>query len=288
MQETEVVFEANADDFATKVLATSLLRPVVVDFWAPWCGPCLALGPILERVVRSFGGRAALAKVNIDQNPSLAMQYGVRSIPAVKVFKKGHVVAEFVGALPESEVRRQLSAVIPSEADDLVAEADELAAQGQWEKAKEKYEQALAAQPNHPRAALRLAEAALREGDFQRALQLAEKVEERAPERELAEKVACRAWFAQRCAEAGDRAACEQQAAEQPENLEARFALACRLVLDGEYERALEEFLALVKADRDFRSGEPREAMVRIFALVGQNSELANKYRRLLASQLYK
>ena len=116
MAEQKLVFDANGQNFAQEVVAASKTRPVVVDFWAPWCGPCRMLGPILERVIGSMNGRAVLAKVNVDENPQLSSQWRVQSIPAVKIFVNGVVAGEFVGAAPEAEVRRAIEAALPKPA----------------------------------------------------------------------------------------------------------------------------------------------------------------------------
>ena len=115
MAEQALVFDVSADSFAQDVLAASATRPIVVDFWAPWCGPCRMLGPILEKVVTSLQGKMALAKVNVDENQELAAQWHIRGIPAVKVFAGGKVVGEFVGAAPEPEVLRALEAALASQ-----------------------------------------------------------------------------------------------------------------------------------------------------------------------------
>ncbi len=112
MEEQKLVFDVNGDTFAQQVIEASKAQPVVVDFWAQWCGPCRALGPVLEAVVTSMNCRVVLAKVNVDDNQSLAADWKIRSIPAVKVFVNGEVAGEFVGAAPEPEVRRTLEAVL--------------------------------------------------------------------------------------------------------------------------------------------------------------------------------
>ncbi len=113
MEEKDLVFDASEADFEEAVLKASHTRPVVVDFWAPWCGPCRMLGPILERVIASLNGRAALAKVNVDENRTLAGEWRVQSIPSVKVFVNGEVAGQFVGSAPEAEVRKAIESALP-------------------------------------------------------------------------------------------------------------------------------------------------------------------------------
>jgi putative thioredoxin len=116
MADAKSVYDVNDQNFYQAVMVASNERPVIVDFWAPWCGPCRILGPLLDKIVASLQGRAVLAKVNVDQNPQLAAQWRIMGIPAVKVFVNGQVAAEFVGALPEREIRRALEPVLPRSA----------------------------------------------------------------------------------------------------------------------------------------------------------------------------
>jgi putative thioredoxin len=287
MQAEPVVFEVGPGEFEQKVLAASAERPVLVDFWAEWCAPCRALTPVLEQVVQSYGGRAALAKLNVDEDPQTAARYGVRGIPAVKVFRNGEVAAEFVGALPEPEVRRVLWPVLPSETDDLVARGDRLIEQGKLDEAEAAFREAVQQDEGHTGALLRLGTLALEGGREHEARELLGRIEEDAPEHAAAQALLGRMELAETCREAGGREACRRRVEEAPEDLDARYDLACCLAAEGEHEAALEQFLLILAADRHYRDQAPREAMVRIFNLVGPRSDLANQYRRKLAGVLY-
>lgn len=286
-QQAELVFDVPPQDFDRGVLEASRERPVVVDFWAPWCAPCHVLGPALEKVVRSLGGRAVLAKVNIQEDPSFAAKWKITGIPAVKIFKDRQIIGEFTGALPEPEIRRQLSALLPSEADDLVAEGDRLAISGSYPEAEAKYREALAVDPGHTRACVRLAEAAVVRGDYEEAKKLASTAAAAGPQDAEVEALQARMWFIDKCADSGGMDASRRKQAEDPRDATARIELACCLAAQGAYEDALEEFLQVVRLDRSYGKGEPREAMVRIFSILGDQSELTRRYRQQLARELY-
>ena len=286
-ERAELIFEVSPQDFDRGVLEASRERPVVVDFWAPWCAPCRVLGPVLERVVSSLQGRAVLAKVNIEQDLNFAAKWGISGIPAVKVFKDGKIIGEFVGALPESEIRRQLSAVLPSKADELVAEADELATKGDSAEAETRYREALVIDPRHGPASVRLAEVALARGDYQEAKKLVSTAASASPQDAAIESLLNRIWFIERCAENGGMDLCRRKQAEDPQDLTARFNCAGCLAAEGAYEDALEELLDLVRVDRTYGKGAPRDAMVRLFSALGQQSELARQYRQRLSRELY-
>src|SRR5512142_1504260 len=162
--------------FDAAVVEESRRRPVVVDFWAPWCGPCRTLGPVLERLAAAGGGEWLLAKVNVDDDPGLAGRFGVQGIPAVKAFRGGEVVDEFVGALPEARVRSWLEGVVPGPADAAFAEAEARRQAGDEAAAREALSRVLALRPGHGGALLALAELELAAGRSAEALALAERV----------------------------------------------------------------------------------------------------------------
>jgi putative thioredoxin len=284
---SESIFDVDREDFEEKVVAESFRRPVVVDFWASWCGPCRTLGPILEDVVRSTGDRAALARVDADRNPELSMQYQVRGIPAVKIFREGKVVKEFVGALPRSEVEAILKSVVPDENDGLLDQADLLAAGGDETAAAGLYERVLGNRPGDERAILGLARVRLAERDHPAAREWAERIQEGSPHYDGARAVLSQVVFAESCAASGGRAVAERRAAENPEDLDARFQFAACCAGEGDYASALKEWLSIVERKRGFRDGAAKEAMVSIFHLLGQNHEVVGDYPQRLYRALY-
>jgi len=287
MADNQVVFDIAPGQFEQQVVAASSRRPIVVDFWAEWCVPCRTLGPILERIVRSYQGRALLAKLNVDQDQQTAVRYGVHSIPAVMVFRDGRVAGEFIGALPEPEVARILAAVLPSRADELVSEGDRLLEQGRIEEAESRYRQALEQDADHAGALLRLGTDALEDGRSEEARKLLSRIEENAPEHDDAQGLLARIEFVEGCTATGGLAACERRLAQNAHDLDARYDLACCLAAEENYDRALEEFLKIVETDKNYRDQAARNAMVRIFSLIGPRTELADSYRRKLARVLY-
>jgi putative thioredoxin len=274
-------------DFENRVIARSSQQVVAVDFWAPWCAPCRALGPVLEQVVKSFQGKAVLAKVNVDENQALAAKWQVRSIPVVKLFKSCRVAKEFVGALPEHEIRRELSSVIPSEADDLVAEAEELVRSGDTRSAENCYRRALEIENGHASAIVRLARISLDNGNHEEARHLAESVSASADEYEDALSIIARVGFLECCKKEGGRNSVENQLAKESRNLDLMYAQACCFAAEGRYEDALEQFMRIIEQDKHYQKDAPKSAMVRIFAIVGERNKLADDYRERLTRLLY-
>ena len=252
------VIEVDQGDFQTRVVEASREIPVVVDFWAGWCRPCLVLGPLLERLADEYGGRFVLAKVDVDANQELSGAFGVQGIPAVKAFKDGRVASEFVGAQPEPVVRRFLDSIVPSQADELVASLPSDEAE-----AESSLRAALEAEPGHPRASAELARRLLDRDDVEGARRLVAAADPSPEVDRLRAELELRGV----AADGGEVGA------------------AAGAALSGAHREALERALAALSdgGDRD----RSRELMVRLFELLGEEHPLTREFRPRLAAALY-
>ena len=281
------IFETGQDDFDQKVIDASFERTVVVDFWAEWCGPCLSLGPILEEVVTSLGERVSLAKVNVDQDPELSASYQVRGIPAVKIFRDGEIVGEFVGALPRSEVESILESFVPDENDDLVKQADTLVKQGDLDGATAIYERVLTNRPGDERVLLSLARTRLDEGELGSVREFAGRIQEGGPYFDRAKALLAQVQFIESCRATGGLEACKNRVAANSDDLRARFDLGVCCAAEEDYAAALQEWLGIVEKKKDFMDGAVKDAMVSVFNLLSQNHELVRDYQKRLYRALY-
>ena len=278
--------EVSEAEFEAAVLDRSLEVPVLVDFWAPWCAPCRVLGPLLETLAAEYGGDFVLAKVNVDESPSLAGALGIQGIPAVKLFRDGDIASEFTGALPEPEVREFLSRFLPSVADKRAQHAAQLEQEGKGTQAKTIYQEILDSDPNHAKALLGMGRLLMNEGDGTGALERLEQVSLVAEERKEADRLIARIKLQEGGAQ--DVAALQARVKVEPNNLEARFELAQALAGMEKYEEALTEFLTIVKTDRGFQDDGGRKAMVQIFEVLGSDHPLTDRFRSELAAALFR
>jgi len=282
------VVDVGDASFAREVLARSAEQPVIVDFWAPWCGPCRQLGPALERTVEAQGGAVRLAKVNVDESPQVARQFGVQSIPLVIAFRDGAPVAEFVGAQPESVLRRFVASLLPSEADRLVKEAVELLGSGHANAAEERLRAALAKDARHPQALLALARVLGDRRDTAEALALLDRISAApAAIEQAAAKLGAELRTAT-SAPAVDLAALHARAAAQPDDLAARLELGRALAAARRYDEALPVLLGVVERDKAFADEAARKAMVDLFGVLGSDHPLVSEYRSKLARVLFR
>jgi putative thioredoxin len=281
------VVNLDAAEFQDGALARSHELPVVVDFWASWCGPCQALGPALERVAEEYEGRFLLAKVDADRNQDLAARFGVRGIPAVKALVAGEVVDEFTGALPEPQIREFIDRILPSEADKAVARARQALDEERLDQAEDELQSVLADEPGHGRALMLLARLRLRHNRPDDAAELIDALPARyAGDPEVA-GLRSRIEFARIAAEADSEEAARQALEADPDNLDARYRQAAYRVLAEDYATAFEQLLEIVRRDRGFRDDAGRKGMLALFELLGNRHPLVSDYRKRLSRELF-
>jgi putative thioredoxin len=275
---SDFIVDVNEEDFEYEVLSYSDNTPVVVDFWAPWCRPCKVLGPLLEKIAAETPGSFRLARVNVDENPNLAMQYGIRSIPAVKAFSEGEIVAQFSGNLPEDRVRSFINQITPpSPASLLVEKATSLLSLERWEEAEELFRELEDMMPRDPEVLLGLARALLGQGQAEEA----DAILSNFPASRLfgtAEKIRPYA-----------QALLKLKSGDLPDDteLDAAFQNSLRLAGRGNQEAALDGLLDILRQDRRFRGGKAREIVLALLELLGEDNPLTRTYRSELASVLF-
>jgi len=275
------------ENFHSVVVEGSRERPVLVDFWASWCQPCRILMPLLDRLAEEYAGRFVLAKLNTEEQQGLAARFGIRSIPTVKLFRDGEPVDEFMGALPESEIRLFLERHLPRESDRLAERAMGALRGGDVEGAREGMREAQAMDPDNPRvrlAAIRL-HAALEELDeAEQALDALPINMQTEPE---VKALRARLLFDREAAAAPPLAQLEAALAAGDAGGETLFPLAARRVVDDRMEEALELLIELMKRDRDYGDQAARRGLLAVFELLGGSGDLVNRYRARMSNLLY-
>jgi putative thioredoxin len=279
---SEHALDVGLADFQQQVIEESKRRLVVVDFWAPWCGPCKSLKPVLEKLAVEYGGKFLLAKINSDDNQELAARYGVRGIPDVKAFVDGEPVDAFSGALPEGEVRAFLDRLVPSPVDAMRAQAADARRAGDLPGALKLLAEASKLDPAHIGVRLDAAEIMLDLNEAGEARRLIGSVADDADPR--VPQLKARMQFMETPGE--DEAALRARIAADENDLEARLTLANLLVASGQYDEGMDQLLEIVRRDRSFGDDAGRKTLLSVFNLLGGDARVS-RYRRLLSSLLY-
>ncbi len=285
MPRPEHVIDATTKGFSTEVIEKSHEVPVVIDFWAEWCGPCRMLGPVLEKLASEYAGSFLLAKVDTEKEQELALQFGVRSIPAVFAVRDGKIVDGFVGVQPETTIRAWIDRLLPTAAEALAAEGRRLE-KSDPRAAEDKYTAALAADPELAVARIGLARIALEEGRLDDAAVRVAELERRGFLETEAEKVKAELTLRAQAGNLGSVEAARAALASNPGDLNLKFQLAEALAAAGQYDDALGLCLELVERDRKGIGEKARQTMVAMFQLLPPDSELVAEYQRQLSFAL--
>jgi putative thioredoxin len=287
----DLIKDTTTATFRQDVLAESMKQPVLVDFWAPWCGPCKQLTPVLEKAVKAAGGKVKLVKMNIDEHPQIAGQLGVQSIPAVFAFQRGQPVDGFMGALPEGQVKGFIERLVgplgPSAAEDLLAEAAALAEEGDAAGAAGLYAAVLSQDPENTTALAALAKIHVELGDVEGAKRfLAMAPAAKANDAAIAGARAA-IELAEQAASLGDLAELQRRVEGDPKDHQARFDLALALNARGRREDAMNHLLEIVRRDRNWNEDGARKQLVQFFEAWGPMDEMTIAGRRRLSSVLF-
>jgi putative thioredoxin len=279
MTGSEHIITADENTFPYEVLAYSSQTPVIVDFWAEWCQPCKHLSPMLEQLTVDAEGAFRLAKIDVDENPRLVMDYDIRGIPAVKAFRNGQMVAEFSGLRPEAELREFLRQIAPSVSDLALEKGKALLARGQWSAARDAFRLVIKRDPDHASGLLGLAKSYLAQGDAEATLPILHEFPV-SKEYAMAEQL---------LPLANALVSLDLQAGVEEKNDDWHpvYIRALGLISQGKLEAALDGLLDVLRANRNYLDGEARKVLVAALQLLGEDHPQSRSYRAELSSLLF-
>jgi len=278
--------DVSEQNFQQEVIEKSKTVPVVVDFWAPWCGPCQILKPILEKLAEEYQGKFFLAKVNADENQALSAQFGVRGIPSVKAVYNGEIINEFSGALPEPAVRDFLAQIIPNDSEIKRQEAMTIYDSGDLQGALTLLNKAIALDENNFKALINLAGLLFENHELQAAREILERLPANIQLEESVKELSTKIELSERTSELPDKQTLIKQVKEDDNNLQARLNLANYYISEQDYEAAFDLLFDVLKKDRHYGDDVARKTMLSVFTLLGPQDPRVRSARKTLASLL--
>lgn len=287
MSDSPYIYNVTAEDFQSVVIENSYKQPVLVDFWAEWCNPCQVLIPILSKLADEYKGTFILAKVNSDEQGELAAQAGVRSLPTVKLFVNGQVVNEFMGALPEPEIRAFLDPYIKNETDQVVNEAMQAFSEGREQDALEMLNAALANDPQNSGLKINIAKLLANQEDYESATALISTLSDDEKNQDEVKAMLTQIKLADQLKDIGDPAELEQRLKDNPDDLEAMLQMSQYLTASGNHEAAIQLLMNIMLKDRSFNDDAGRKGLIDIFDLLGNENPLVQTYRRKMFTLLH-
>ena len=287
MSDSPFIHNVTAETFNDLVVENSYKQPVLVDFWAEWCQPCQALIPVLTKLATEYNGAFILAKVNSDEQGQLAAQAGVRSLPTVKLFVNGEIVNEFMGALPESEIRTFLQPYIQSETDDVLRDSIQAFEEGRAQDALQMLNTALANDPTNAKLKINMAKLVANQGDLESATALIDTLsDDEKKEQDVIETLA-HIKLANKLKDAGDPEEINQRLKDNPDDLDAMLQMSNYLSAKGEYQQAMDMLMTIMLKDKSFNDDAGRKGLIDLFDMLGNENPLVKTYRRKMFTLLH-